>query len=85
MRWRGSLAVQPVTGRVLLHALSFSGKAVHLAVDSVSDSRLAAGRRGPGHPPPDVARAGAKLRAVASGSRAGPPGADGLITGLSGA
>jgi hypothetical protein len=37
----GSLAVQPVTGRVLPHALSFSGKAVHRAVDSVSDSRFA--------------------------------------------
>ena len=50
----------------LLHALSFSGKAVHLAVDSVSDSRFAVGRcGGPGHPRPDVARAGVKLRAVA--------------------
>jgi hypothetical protein len=44
----GSLAVQPFTRRVLLHALSFSGKAVHLAVDSVSDSRFAVGRHRPG-------------------------------------
>ena len=40
-------------------------KAVHLAVDSVSDSRFAVGRCGPGYPRPDAARAGANLRAVA--------------------
>ena len=40
-------------------------KAVHLAVDSGSDGRFAVGRCGPGHPRPDVARAGGKLRAVA--------------------
>ena len=56
----------------LLHALSFSGRAVHLAADSGSGSRFAVGRRGPGRPGPDVARAGAKLRAVAVG-RPGRP------------
>jgi hypothetical protein len=48
LRWKGQCLkslVWPDWGP-LLHALSFSGKAVHLAVDSVSDSHFAVSRCG---------------------------------------